>query len=396
MSEHAPPPGNSRHLVLLGAGHAHLHVLQALAKDFAQNSPGAGRTSVGSALGEVSVTLVSPHKKQLYSGMVPGFVAGHYQLEQCGIPLEGVLAGSAIRFVQSSAVSLDAQAKTLRLANGSSLKYDWLSLDTGAVMDREKIETGLPGAREHALFVRPIDAFAQLWPQVLSMSRAKPLHLAVIGAGAAGLELAMSAAHAFSANQSTAGCRVSLITGGGPAARGYSKAVQARVSRALQRLQVAVVQDKCTAIGADHLVLGSGAKLDCDAPLLALGAQSPPWLAGSGLSLDDHGFVAVNNFQQTVSHADIFAVGDVASRVESPCSKSGVYAVRAGPSLLANLQAALSGRTLERWQPPRRTLNLLSCGERYAIASWGSASFEGRWVWRWKDWIDRRFVAQYA
>jgi len=39
---------------------------------------------------------------------------------------------------------------------------------------------------------------------------------------------------------------------------------------------------------------------------------------------------------------------------------------------------------------------LLSCGARRAIASWGNWSAQGRWVWAWKDWSDRRFVARYA
>ena len=55
-----------KHLVMLGAGHAHVHLLSTLAAQ-----PLAG----------VQITLVAPFPRQLYSGMVPGFVAGHYALE---------------------------------------------------------------------------------------------------------------------------------------------------------------------------------------------------------------------------------------------------------------------------------------------------------------------------
>jgi len=383
--------------VLAGAGHAHVHVLQALAGGLAKNTVGSNQHS-GSQddSSNISITLVSPHRRQLYSGMVPGFVAGHYELDQCFIPLDRLLAGSRIRFVQSSAVSLNAANRTLVLANGTTLPYTWLSLDTGPVMDRQKIEAAMPGAREHALFVRPIEVFGKLWPEVAQMGRRKSLHLAVVGAGAAGLELAMAAAYALSGKTGQPDCRVSLITGGGPVAKSYTSAAQARVMRALQRLNVSVVHDTCVEIGAGHLLLASGAQLACDAPLLALGAQAPAWLADSGLGLDVDGFVSVNACQQSLTHADVFATGDVASRIDSPCPKSGVYAVRAGPSLLANLQAVLLGQPPKPWQPPRRTLNLLSCGERYAVATWGAVSLEGRWVWRWKDWIDRRFVNQYS
>ena len=370
-----------KHLVLLGAGHAHVHVLQSLA----QNRPA-----------NLSITVIAPQPRQLYSGMVPGFVAGHYTLDQCVIPLERLLSRCGARFIPSSGIAMDADKQTVMLANGETVAYDWLSLNTGPVMDREKIEEQMPGAREHALFVRPIEAFGQLWPQVAEMGKGRAVHLAVVGAGAAGLELAMAAAHALQAPSFRPGSRVTLVTGGPAPAQNYPGGAQIRVQQALQRLRITVLADTCVGVGLGGIHLGSGARLACDAPLLAVGAQAPAWLAGSGLSLDTAGFVAVNRFQQSTSHPQVFAVGDVASRVDAPHPRSGVYAVRAGPPLLANLRAALQAQSLQAYSPPKRTLNLLSCGERYAIAVWGGFSVEGRWVWRWKDRIDRQFVARYS
>jgi len=376
-----PSPAGIRHLVLMGAGHSHLHVLQGLAQRRPAN---------------LNITVIAPFPQQLYSGMLPGFVAGHYTLEQCVIPLDGLLARCAARYIQSMGVSIDAAARSVTLANGESLAYDWLSLNTGPVMDREKIEAAMPGAREHALFVRPIEAFGQLWPQVAALAHSRPIHLAVVGAGAAGLELAMAAAHALRSPAYPAGSRVTLLSGGVPVAQNYPAGVQRRVLNALQRLRISVLPDTCVGMGPGELLLDSGARLACDAPLLALGAQAPAWLAGSALALDEAGFVAVNSFQQSTSHLNVFAAGDVASRADAPHPRSGVQAVRAGPPLLDNLRAALQGLPLEPYQPPARTLSLLSCGERYAIAAWGGLSVEGRWVWQLKDQIDRRFVAGYA
>ena len=370
-----------KHLVLLGAGHAHIHVLQGLAS----HRPN-----------DLRITLVAPQPEQLYSGMVPGFVAGHYTLGECVIPLQSLLARSSAQYVEGGGASIHADAKTLTLTSGQTLVYDVLSLNTGSVMDREKIETTLPGAREHALFVRPIETFGKRWPQVAATALQRPVHLAVIGAGAAGLELAMAAAHVLHQPPCAPGSQVTVITGGAQPAQSYPANVQSRVIRALDRLQITVLEEACVGLNAGEVILASGAKLACDVPLLAIGAQAPGWLAGSGLALSAQGFVAVNSFQQSTSHAHVFAAGDVASRVDTAHSRSGVYAVRAGPPLLSNLMSAINAQPLTSYAPPRRTLNLLSCGGRYAIAAWGPFSVEGAWVWRLKDRIDRQFVRRYS
>ena len=370
-----------KHLVLLGAGHAHVHVLQGL---------GLSRSA------DLRITVIAPYPRQLYSGMVPGFVAGHYDLDQCVIPLTGLLSRCGAHYIENSAVALDADAKTVTLASGEVVAWDWLSLNTGPVMDREKINAQMPGSKEHALFVRPIEGFGQLWPQVAALARSRPIHLAVVGAGAAGLELAMAAAHLLQGSSYPSGGRVSLVTGGPPPAQNYPTGVQRRVVNALRRLKITVLPDACVGMAPGEIQLAGGARLACDAPLLAVGAQAPGWLVGSGLTLDDAGFIAVNSYQQSASHPNVFAAGDVASRQDVPHPRSGVYAVRAGPPLLANLRAALQGLPMQAYRPAARTLNLISCGGRHAIAAWGRLHVEGRWVWQLKDRIDRGFVARYA
>jgi NADH dehydrogenase FAD-containing subunit len=130
--------------------------------------------------------------------------------------------------------------------------------------------------------------------------------------------------------------------------------------------------------------------------VLAIGAGTPTWLQGSGLALDEAGFVSTEATLQSTSHPEVFAAGDVATRIDAPHPRSGVYAVRAGPPLALNLRRFVAGGALEPYMPPRRTLNLLSCGGHHAIATWGPWSTEGRWVWWWKDRIDRAFVARYT
>ncbi len=368
--------GTGKRLVLLGGGHAHVHVLDALARE-----PLVG----------AQVVLVTPFARQMYSGMVPGLVAGHYAAAACAIPLGPLAAAAGVEMVEASAVALDARSRTVTLSDGRVAEYDVLSIDIGPAMDRDAI----PGAREHGLFVRPIEHFVRLFDALLDLATQRALDVVVIGGGAAGVELAMALAHRLR-GVGDGGSRVALVTGGGPPLVGYPARVVARALRALRRQGVTVLQEPCLQVGPGQVVLGNGACVACDAPLLAIGASAPAWLVGSGLALDERGFIATGPTLQSTSHPAVFAAGDVATRTDVSHPKSGVYAVRAGPPLATNLRRLIGAIDLLPHRPQERTLNLLSCGDRRAIASWGRWSAEGRWVWWWKDRIDRAFVRRYC
>ncbi len=327
----------------------------------------------------------------MYSGMVPGLVAGHYSTEQCAIPLTGLAVAARARVMEDSAVALDAASRTLQLASGGTLGYDVLSLDTGSVMDRQRIA----GAREHGLFVRPIEHFVRLLDPLLALAQQRVLDVVVVGGGAAGVELAMALQYRLS-GQGDERARVALVTGGPPPLFGYPQTVIERGLKALARRRVTVFQDACARIELGAMHLGSGARLACDAPIIATGGDAPAYLVGSGLQLDERGFVLTGNTLQSLSHPEVLAAGDVATRSDSPHPRSGVYAVRAGPPLAANLRALVQGAALLPHQPQARTLNLLACGDRRAIASYGGWSAQGRWAWWWKDRIDRGFIDRYA
>jgi pyridine nucleotide-disulfide oxidoreductase family protein len=359
-------------LLLLGGGHAHLQVMRAFA---AEALPGA------------EVTLVTPWPDLTYSGMVPGVVAGHYTPQQCVVPLLPMAERAGVRVLQASASAIDAAARTVTLADGRTLAYDALSLDVGATQDRDAVA----GAREHGLFVRPIEAFVQLWDRMLELAEARPLCVVVVGGGAAGVELALAMHHRLGDRS-----RVSLVTGGSPPLPSHPPAVQRRALAALKHRKVTVLEDVCAEINATHVVLGRGTRVACDAAVMALPAVAPAWLRSSGLALDPQGFVATGPTLQSTSNAEVFAAGDVSARQDAPHPRSGVYAVRAGAPLALNLRRFLAGGQLEAWTPQPRALNLLACGERHAIASWGGWSAQGGWVWRWKDHIDRRFISEHG
>jgi len=364
-----------KRLLLLGGGHAHVQVLDAWAR---------------APLPGVQLTLVTPFARQMYSGMVPGLLAGHYAAEQCVIPLEPLAAAAGAQLLLGRAVALDAQSLRVTLADGQVLGCDWLSIDTGPEMERESI----PGAAAHGLFVRPIELFVQQIGSALGRAARTALQAVVIGGGAAGFELALALALRLR-GVGDGRSKVTLLSGGALLPGSPGGVVQ-RARRALHSQGVSLCEPACVAIAADHLMLADGARIACDLAVLCIGAAAPRWLAGSGLGLDERGFIATGPTLQSRSHPRVFAAGDVATRIDAPHPKSGVHAVRAGPPLAANLRHALLGQPLQPHTPQRRTLYLLSCGGRSAIASWGTWSAEGRWVWRWKDRIDRAFVARYT
>jgi len=362
-------------LLLLGGGHAHVQVLQAFAQ---RPVPG------------LELTLLTPYAQQVYSGMVPGVLAGHYRLDEALISLLPLAREAGARWLEDAAVGIDTQSRWVRTAQGTTVPYDVLAVDTGGVMQPDR----LPGAQAHALFVRPMERFVQQLPGLIQRAAQGPLRVAVLGGGAAGVELAMALRFRLDAIAAV-DTRVTLLTGGPEPLANYTPGVQRRVQGAMADLRVEVLQARCIAIESSRLQLHDGTWLACDACIVATGAQAPAWLQGSPLALDANGFLLTGPTLQSVSHPDVFAAGDVATRADAPHAKSGVYAVRAGPPLAANLRAFIEGRVMQPHTPQRRTLNLMACGGRSAVASWGPWSAQGAWVWRWKDHIDRAFMARF-
>jgi len=358
-----------KRVLLLGAGHSQLAVLAALAKE---RLPGA------------EVMLVSAAERQIYSGMVPGLLAGRYREDDCAIAVAPLAAAAGVRFIRGRAVALDAAARAVTLAEGQRIDYDVLSLNTGPEQDRGRI----PGAHANALFVRPIEAFVRLWPRARAQADEDLLDVVVVGGGAAGIEIALAVRQALGAR-----CTLTLVSEG-PVLPAYGKGVRKRALAALERRGVQVLPGRCTAVEPTHVCLGT-LRVACDVPIMATGSEAPAWLAGSGLALDAVGFLRVGATLQSASHANVFAAGDLIVRDDAPHPRSGVYAVRAGPLLAQNLRRFAAGGALANYRPQRHSLNLLALGDGGAIASWNGWSFQGRLMGWWKDRIDRAFVARY-
>ena len=150
------------------------------------------------------------------------------------------------------------------------------------------------------------------------------------------------------------------------------------------------------AVEPGAVVVAHGRRIAADRIVWAVAAAAQPWLAASGLACDARGFVRVDEALRSPSHPFVFAAGDCATQAQHPRPKSGVFAVRQGPPLAGNLRRVARGAPTTAYIPQRRALALITTGGRHAIASWGPFVAQGSWVWRWKDRIDRRFMAKYV
>jgi pyridine nucleotide-disulfide oxidoreductase family protein len=364
-----------KRLVLVGGGHAHVATLRALAQ----------RRPVG-----LELVLVTPSRYQNYSGMLPGWVAGHYPLSACRIDLLPLAQAAGVRLVPIPMAGMDAQRRCVALQDGQQIDYDLLSLDVGSETNTSWLEV----LGEKLLPIKPLDSFFAQWPHLLAAARAKPgYQLVVVGGGAAGVEMALAALAAFT--QAGVAGRVDLVASESGLLPGHASGVQARVERFAR--QAGLGLHFLRGVGTeDGVLLSDGQLLPADSVIAATGARPPVWLGMSKLGLDAQGYLWVDAHHRSVSHPNVFAAGDVCARADALLARSGVHAVHAGPVLAHNLLAALDGAALQTYAPKRRSLYLLACGPRYAVASWGRWSAEGQWVWRWKDWIDRRFIQRFS
>ena len=340
-----------RQVLLIGAGHAHMVLLRSLAQ---------------APLYGARITLVTPSARQIYSGMLPGVVAGHYRLEQAMIDVAALADKAYVELLEGRVEALDPEQRKLRLEAGGELGYDVLSLNAGSAT-----VAALPGAKHHALAVKPYENFVQ---KLRFANR-----IAIVGAGAAGAELAMALRHRKA--------QVTLYSD--------RASLSKRVERQLRRRRVDYRPGMAvSAIHNGPVVVSGSARQEFDLVILATGPAPLGWLQDSGLETDEHGFVLIGDTLQSVNYPEVFAAGDCASIRHRPRPKSGVYAVRHGEILARNLRRVFEGGALERYEPQPRALSLISCGARYAIAERGDWSWQGRLVWLWKDRIDRRWVRE--
>jgi selenide, water dikinase len=371
---------NAADLVLVGGGHAHVQIL---------------RRFMLSPLRDVRLSVVLDRPVAVYSGMLPGCVSGDYAAFDLEIDVVPLARRAGARVLLARATGIDPERKRIALEGRPPIAYDVASLDVGSSVRG----LTLPGVCENALATRPIGSFLAALEQRLTAARAAAgqaaLRVAVVGGGAAGVELALALRARLLREACSA--EITLMADTARVLADQPERVANSVTRALALRGIALrCGSRVARVEPARVHFEAGDSAAADLVLWATGAAPHAWLAASPLPLDAQGFVRIRDTLQVVGHPDLFAVGDCADGADRPwVRKAGVYAVRQGPVLDANLRARVAGASLRAYRPQRDFLTLLNLGERQALGfKWGVA-LSGRGVWRAKDWIDRRFVQRF-
>ena len=370
-------------LVLIGGGHSHVTVLKQFGM---QPLPG------------VRLTLICRDVHTPYSGMLPGFVAGHYDYDDIHIDLGPLARFAGARLYHDEVIGLDPVNRRIHCKTRPDVSYDVLSINTGSTPDFSQV----PGADKFVVPVKPINNFLSRWqrlvPRVLAARGVA--RIGVVGAGAGGVELTLAMQCRLEQLCREAGFAAKLsfhlFSRTDSILPTHNKRVQATFQRLLADRGVNVhAPCRVTRLWENGLGCEDGSAHELEEILWVTNAAAPRWPADAGLAVDAQGFIHVNDALQSVSHGDIFAAGDVAAVETYAREKAGVFAVRQGPPLARNLRRVLLGQPPQPFTPQKQWLSLISTGDKYAVASRGKWFLAGRLIWRWKDWIDRRFMDKF-
>ena len=374
-----------RDIVLIGGGHSHVGVLHM----FAMNPlPGA------------RLTVICTDTDTPYSGMLPGYIAGHYSFDDVHIDLRRLSEFAGARYYRDEVVGIDRTARKVLCRNRPSVPYDTLSINIGSTPQLARVA----GAAEYAVPVKPIRRFNERWLALRERVIQHPgaTTIAVVGAGAGGVELTLAMQYRLRNELQALGrdpdeLHFHLFSADPQILTTHNARVRQAFEQVLAERGVVVHRSaEVTQVAERQLQTRNGEMLEADEIVWVTQAGGAAWLRDTGLALDDKGFIRVLNTLQTETDPLIFAAGDCAAMIDHPLEKAGVFAVRMGKPLTENLRRMLLRQSLIHYRPQQRWLALISTGDQHAIASRGGFYAQGDLIWRWKDWIDRRFMRKFT
>jgi len=374
---------STKDIVLIGAGLAHANALRALCK---------------SVHAHARLTVVTRQGHTPYSAMLPGLMSGFYSSDDIHIDIAALCRFAGAQLVVSEVSGIDLDARRVFCAGREPIPFDILSIDTGSTPNTRDV----PGADQHAVAIKPVSKFLAGFEAARARlpQRGGAAKFLVVGGGASGVELICTMERVLRADLEREGLdpavTFTLLTRKAAILDMFSRGLGARFEKIMASRGIEIITGKtANRVEAGAVHTACGAVVPYDELFWTVEATAAPWLAQTGLALDERGFIEVQPTMESTSHADVFAAGDVASFLGRDVPKAGIYAVRESVVLAENLRRAAEGEPLKPFIPQKHYLQLITAGERYAVGARAGLSFEGRWVWHLKDRIDRGFVAGF-
>ncbi|BAZ38028.1 FAD-dependent pyridine nucleotide-disulfide oxidoreductase [Calothrix sp. NIES-4101] len=374
-----------KNIVLLGGGHSHAILLRSLA-----DKP----------LPNVNFSLITENRDTPYSGMLPGHIAGFYTHDECHINLEKLTNFAGAKLYIDEVINLDLENNKVISTHLPEIEFDILSIDIGST----PATITVPGAKEYAIPAKPVSILLREWDKFCReiIHYSPPIRIAIVGGGAGGVELALAMRAKLNnlnlhENQEI---EIHLFHRDQELMPSYHLFMRHLLTKVLlqQGIKLNLKETVCKIEKLEklHLNCESGLTWEGDRIFWVTQASAPQWLKTTGVKTDKNGFILVNEQLQSLSHPHIFATGDIATMVNYPRSKAGVFAVRQGKPLFANLRRYVLGKALKPYIPQAKYLSLIGTGDGKAIANRGNFTLPpSRLLWLWKDCLDRRFMQQF-
>jgi NADH dehydrogenase FAD-containing subunit len=363
-----------KHLVIVGAGHAHLTVLKNLKefKNFGHD-----------------VTVVSASPLHYYSGMGPGMLSGIYRPEEIRFNVKKLSEDRGAVFVEDKVVKVQPDTRKISLQSGNEIPYDVISLNTGSFVPvAESMD-----ADETVFTVKPIENLLKANRRITEILETRELKATVVGGGPTGVEIAGNLDRLVRDNSGK--CRITFVAGTRLLAE-FKASVRQRALKSLGGRGVQVIEGaRLSTIQEGAVVLSDGTILESDIIFMATGVKPSSLFEDSGLPTGSDGGLLVNQYLQSVSFPEVFGGGDCISFEPQPLAKVGVYAVRQNPILLHNLLSTLNGHELQQFVPQKSVLLALNLGDGTAIVHWHGMVWGNKIGFALKDYIDRKFMGEF-
>lgn len=373
-------------VLLLGGGHVHLPLIAAIPTMIERGH---------------QVTCVSPSDVHYYSGMGPGMLGGTYRPEDVRFPIRRMVESAGGRFIGGRAVRINADAGTVDLADGDTLPYSVLSVNTGSTIARTVRGEG-PAARQGsspAVFhAKPVEELLFARRELLADLSAGQVRAVVVGGGPAAVEIAGNLCKVVGETPG-AQARVTLFCGR-DVLPGFPRAGKRCAMKALSRAGVSIRAGARVESIAEGGLIVSGTHEPADIVILATGVVPSRLAADSSLPVGTDGSLAVNEYLHVLGHRNIFGGGDCVWFTPRPLPPAGVFAVREGPVLVHNVLATLDGSRLARFRPGGEYMLLMNLGDDTALF-WRRVlgiplMCRGTCAQALKDRIDRAFMRRFG